>query len=219
MPTSRPKTERDVGVRQWAVLGAIAERPTHGYVITQMLAPEGVLGQIWTLSFQDVYKCIKQLVKLGFVAERGVEQGPGPERTVVAVTPRGRRSLHRFLQEPVEHVRDARSLLLLKLTLLDRAGADMGQLLDAQEARFQAVVEALEARRRTAGGAEQLVVQWRLSLSRAARDSVRDLGRPNAGAVGAGGGSHPSREWTWVYSGGRPEVPSLPIHHNGRLRL
>ena len=113
-------------MREWAVLGAVAERPTHGYAVAQLLAPEGALGQIWTLTRPDVYQSIKKLIKLGLISERSTEQGLGPDRTVLAVTPRGRRVVARWLKEPVEHVRDGRTVLLLKLMLLDRADADIG---------------------------------------------------------------------------------------------
>ena len=41
---------------------------------------------------------------------------PGTPRTILGPTPPGRRLLGRWLAEPVEHVRDVRSLLLLKLS-------------------------------------------------------------------------------------------------------
>ena len=53
-----------------------------------------------------------------------VEPGLGPQRTIYAATPQGRQAAENWLETPVEHVRDIRSHLLLKLALLDRAGAD-----------------------------------------------------------------------------------------------
>jgi hypothetical protein len=44
-------------------------------------------------------------------------------------TPEGRRVTEGWLREPVGHARDIRSELLVKLALLDRAGADPRELL------------------------------------------------------------------------------------------
>ena len=157
------------------MLGAVAERPTHGYAVARLLAPQGALGRIWTITRGDVYQSIKKLIKLGLISERSTEPGSGPDRTVLAVTPRGRRVVARWLKEPVEHVRDGRTLLLLKLTLLDRADGDMGPLIEAQRARFEPTVEALEVQCRRANGVELMVLRWRLESSRAALDFLRHL--------------------------------------------
>ena len=63
-----------------------------------------------------VYQVVKKLVQLGLIAERSTERSDrGPVRTIVAITPAGGRALRRWLEEPVDHVRDVRSMLLLKL--------------------------------------------------------------------------------------------------------
>jgi len=71
------------------------------------------------------------------------------------------------LDEPVEHVRDVRSLLMLKLLFLHRSGGDPGQLLEAEQALLEPVSEALEAQARELVGFERMLVQWRLESTRA----------------------------------------------------
>ena len=56
----------------------------------------------------------------------GTEPGLGPQRTVYAATAEGRGAADRWLYAPVEHIRQIRSELLLKLALLDRAGERPG---------------------------------------------------------------------------------------------
>ena len=152
----------------WAVLGAVAEGPTHGFAVSQLLAADGALGRVWTLPRPVVYQVIKKLVAAGLLAEQGVvHSSRGPARTMVAVTPAGRRALRRWLDEPVDHVRDVRSMLLLKLALLDRAGRDRGPLLAAQRARLETLVEALDGARDAAEGFDRVLAEWRISSSRA----------------------------------------------------
>src|SRR5262249_29671268 len=87
-------------------------------------------------------------------------------RALFKATPEGREELARWLSEPVDHVRDIRSLLLLKLVLLERAGLDNRQLLDAQRALTVPAVTAPEARLRARIGTAHACVRFRLETTR-----------------------------------------------------
>ena len=153
---------------EWAVLGVVGEGPTHGFAVSRLLAPTGQLGRIWTLPRPVVYQVIKKLLDQGLLRERGTESSAkGPVRTVVGMTPAGRAALRRWLQEPVDHVRDVRSLLLLKLALLDRSGGDPRPLVDAQRTRLAAQLEALAGARDAAEGFDRVMLEWRIASSRA----------------------------------------------------
>ena len=73
-----------------------------------------------------------------------------------------------WLDSPVEHIRDARSLLLLKLLFLERRQADPGPLLHAQRARFEAIVARLRAAVNEASGFDRTLLSWRLESATAA---------------------------------------------------
>jgi DNA-binding PadR family transcriptional regulator len=152
----------------WAVLGAVGEGPTHGFALAALLGPDGALGRVWTLPRPSVYQALKKLERLGLVAQRSMERSDrGPSRTVVSLTPKGRRTLARWLEQPVDHVRDVRSLLLLKLALLDRSGADPRPLLESQRARMDELLEALKRQRSTAKGFDRVLADWRLASAQA----------------------------------------------------
>ena len=70
----------------------------------------------------------------------------GPNRTILAPTAAGREALMRGSAEPVDHVRDVRSLLLLKLVFADRLDVDARPMLEAQHDANAASVAALEER-------------------------------------------------------------------------
>ena len=72
-----------------------------------------------------------------------------------------------WLTEPVEHVRDIRSLFLLKLALISRAEMDPMPLLQAQRAVVTPAVEALQSRLATSAGSERVFVRFRLESTRA----------------------------------------------------
>ncbi|MHB1474613.1 MAG: PadR family transcriptional regulator [Dermatophilaceae bacterium] len=158
----------DLSPAAWAVLGVVAEGPTHGFAVAQVLGGDGPLGRVWTLPRPLVYRELGKLVERGLVAERASERSEqGPVRRIVAITPSGRRAVRRWMVEPVDHVRDMRSSLLLKLALLERSGGDPRPLLEAQRRRLQPQVAGLERLRDQAAGFERVLAQWRLASSRA----------------------------------------------------
>jgi PadR family transcriptional regulator AphA len=78
----------------------------------------------------------------------------------------------------VEHVRDIRSHLLLKLALLDRAGDDPADLLRSQREVLQPITEAIEARRAGCGGFDATLLAWRRVTAVAALDFLDTITEP-----------------------------------------
>jgi PadR family transcriptional regulator AphA len=154
---------------EWAVLALCDEGPTHGFALAQALAPGGPAGRVWAVPRPVVYRALRRLGALGLVEELGVQESPaGPPRTRVRATAPARAAVDAWLAEPVEHVRDARSLLLLKLLFLDRRGRDAGALVAAQTQVYARIEERLRARLPAAAGFDRVLVSWRLESARAA---------------------------------------------------
>ena len=158
----------DLNPSEWAVLGVVAERPTHGFALAQVLGRDGPIGRVWTVPRPVVYQVIKKLETLKLIAGRKTEPGDrGPQRTVYGVTPAGRKALKEWMAEPVEHVRDVRSLLMLKLALLDRAGTDPTELASAQAARAKEQLDSLSLASEQAAGFDRVILEWRLAGTKA----------------------------------------------------
>ena len=161
---------------EWAVLGLVGERQTHGFALAQQLAPAGELGSVWTMARPAVYNAVNKLGALGLVCPVSSEPGArGPTRTVVSVTQSGREALEGWLERPVDHVRDVRSMLLVKLALLHRSGSDPSRLIGAQEARLAEQVASLSKARDESTGFDRVVVEWRLSSSRATLEFLHSV--------------------------------------------
>jgi PadR family transcriptional regulator AphA len=161
---------------EWAVLGVLAGEPAHGFAVARELAPGGSLGQVWTMSRPRVYRALADLAASGLIAPTGPAISErGPSRVVYAVTDGGRRRLDRWLETPVDHVRDVRSDLLLKLALYDRAGRSPRGLLEAQRTRLEALPDSLEAAGADAAGFDAVVLRYRMSAACAALAFVDDL--------------------------------------------
>jgi PadR family transcriptional regulator AphA len=155
---------------EWLVLSIISQRPAYGFAVAQRTARGGDLGRIWQIPKADDYRAIGRLLDAGLIVPEGTEPGLGPQRTVYTATADGRGAADRWLHAPVQHVRQIRSELLLKLALLERAGASPAGLLSAQRAVLEPIAQAIEARRATSTGFDATLLAWRRATAIAALD-------------------------------------------------
>jgi PadR family transcriptional regulator AphA len=149
----RPLTE-------WAVLCLLGEGRTHGFEVARVLSESGDLGRVWTVPRPLVYRAIDTLIADGLVVEDGEVPGRGPRRRLVRVTPAGRNAARRWLEQPVRHVREVRTELLLKLGLLHRAGRSPARLLARQRDALAPTVASLRAAP-GADGFDAVLAHWR----------------------------------------------------------
>jgi PadR family transcriptional regulator AphA len=178
---------RNLAPGEWAVLALLCERPAHGWALARQLSPTGELGSIWSLTRPLVYRSLEILEDRELIAPAGSERGArGPNRTIFRATPSGHGAVGEWLAEPVEHVREGRSLLLLKLVFAQRACVDPRPMLHAQHAALMDTIDSLEAKVRSSTGSEAILLRFRLESSRAVErfvDSVLGELEPAARAV------------------------------------
>lgn len=151
------------------MLALAAEGPSHGFAIARAMVSGGEIGRIYTVAKPAVYRAIERLLDAGLLKALGDEPGDrGPRRTPLAITAGGRRRLDTWLFQPVEHIRDLRTVFLVKLMLIDRAGLDPGDLLSAQIAAVRPIISSIEDRSRASAGRERAMQLWRAHSARAA---------------------------------------------------
>ena len=146
---------RERPLTEWVVLGLVAEGPTHGFALARLLARGGEVGRVWAATRPLTYRAMDRLAADGLIEPVRTEPGAGPPRTVHRATPAGRRALRRWLTRPVQHPREVRAELLVKLLLLERAGTPTGPLLAAQRQAFAGVLDSHR------GAASDSVSRWR----------------------------------------------------------
>jgi PadR family transcriptional regulator AphA len=160
-------SDRDLAPGEWAVLALLCERPAHGWALARQLAAGGELGSIWSLTRPLVYRSLEILEERGLVVPAGHEPGArGPNRTIFRATPTGHAAVSEWVYDPVEHVREGRSLLLLKLVFAQRACLDPRPLLTAQREALAGSIESLERRVRQSVGVETILLRFRLESTR-----------------------------------------------------
>ena len=166
---------RDLAPGEWAVLGLLGESPSHGFAISKELAIDGDIGEIWALPRPLVYRALGLLKARGLVTDVITEAGQGPNRTIMAATPEGLEALERWFEEPVIHVRDARSLLLLKLVYAERGGRDTRALLERQRDLVRPIAESHRRRISEAQGWKHTIELWRSECMDAVLDFTEKM--------------------------------------------
>jgi DNA-binding PadR family transcriptional regulator len=151
-----------LSLAEWLVLCLVSERPMHGFAIAYLLAEDGSLGRVWHVRKMVVYRAVRRLEELGLIVACDKQPtSQGPARVPLRATPEGRRAAGEWLRQPAGHARDIRSELLLKLALLDRAGADPRDLVRAQRGQLAPIAGALAGQVGNTTGFDQVLLQWR----------------------------------------------------------
>jgi hypothetical protein len=133
---------------------------------------------VWATRRPLVYRTLEILEGRELTRTAGTEvSATGPQRTLVETTEEGARRVAEWLREPVEHLRDARSELMLKLLFFDRRGGDAAPLLRAQRARLLELEVELRTALDEAECFARTLALWRAENTAAAIRFVDALGR------------------------------------------
>jgi PadR family transcriptional regulator AphA len=154
----------DLLLGEWACLGILYQAPTHGFAVAARLKPDADIGRIWSLSRALTYRSLDQLTVRELIQPIGEEPGiAGGIRTILTATRRGRALFRRWLHTPVDHVRDLRSELLLKIVLAAANDIDITDTIDAQRARITEFLATVDD-----GDTTDIVHLWRHESAAAA---------------------------------------------------
>jgi DNA-binding PadR family transcriptional regulator len=161
---------RDLSVTEHAVLGLLAEGPSHGFALSKQLAADSDVGRILTVRRPLVYRALDRLVDSGLAELVHTEKGSGPSRLIHRVTRNGRRESRSWLDRPVDHVREIRIEFLLKVALLIRARRSPGPLIAAQRTVLEPTLRVLDEL-----ATHDHVEIWRKHAARAAEAFLEEL--------------------------------------------
>lgn len=168
-------------VGEWAALGVVCARPTHGFALAARLTPTGDLGRVWSMSRALAYRCVDQLLARGLIEVVGEQPGAaGGPRTMLGATADGCRRLNQWLGAPVPHLRDYRSELLLKILISRENGVDPRPMLSAQRTHTVTLALALDGADKTAR-TDPVAVWRRESVASALRFIDQTLESESAG--------------------------------------
>ena len=133
-------TRNDPVLAEKVCLALVAEGPTHGWAVSTVIAPDGEIGRIWSLSRPLTYRALDQLVLDGLIVKSGTAPGAGRSRTLLDATELGRKASALWLEEPVALPKDVRTELLVKFALRARIGLASAPLAHKQRELFASLL-------------------------------------------------------------------------------
>lgn len=174
-----PATALTWSLADWTVLGLLTEQPRHGFALVKELGPDTLLGQVYSIPNPMIYRALRVLQERGMAAPMTEQASKlGPRRTPVAASREGLAQFRQWRLTPIDHFRDARILLRLKLHLTVRLGLDPLPLLQAQQQRFARLGRLLDNGPPAPEDREQALMQlWRAETSAATIGFVDDAVR------------------------------------------
>jgi len=107
---------------EYALLGFVYERPTHGYDIYQQLSAPSGLWQVWRMKQSQLYALLTKLEDEEYLVTTLQPQEARPPRKVYSLTAIGRAVFEQWLTSPVTHGRQMRLEFLAKLYFAYRQG-------------------------------------------------------------------------------------------------
>lgn len=161
------RESHDLLLGEWACLGLLYKKPSHGFAIAARLKPGSDIGRIWSLTRPLTYRALEQLQIHGYIEESGEEAGlAGGNRTLLTITKPGRAIFRTWINTPVVHLRDMRSELLLKLILADECGINLTEMLRTQRKNIKILQRNIESSLDNSNKNDAVLV-WRREIAEA----------------------------------------------------
>jgi len=145
------------------VLALIGEKPRHGFAVSKELETDPSLSAVIRARRPLVYRSINSLVDAKLIRETKTEPGDqGSPRVVYATTATGKNTTTTWLNDTVDHPRDARIELLAKFVLRSRRNLKNQQLAKRQKKLFEHQAAKLQTSANSATDDVRLVALWRV---------------------------------------------------------
>ncbi len=145
------------------VLALIGEKPRHGFAVSKELETDPSLSAVFRARRPLVYRSINSLVDAKLIRETKTEPGDqGSPRVIYAATATGKSTSAKWLNDTVNHPRDARIELLAKFVLRNRRALSSKQLATRQRKLFERQAANLQVAANSATDDVRLVALWRV---------------------------------------------------------
>ncbi len=162
--------KQEISVLEGACLTLVGNGATHGYEIAQHFRPATKLGVIYTVSRPVVYRALDVLVKKKYLASSKTTGSRGQLKLILKLTKTGDEIRKDWLNQPVQHIREIRTELLVKLVLRDESALSSQRFLSQQRATLHDVISGLLRDRD-----DSEVAVWRREQARAVARFLDEL--------------------------------------------
>ena len=130
---------------KFALLGLLAEGPKYGYEIKQEF--EGALGNVWSVSYGQLYPTLRRLSELEWVTKRTAPGKKAAEKNIYSITPKGKKKLDEWLLKPLRSSYKVKDEFTLKFLFFNKLPKD--KVLEYLRSQQQRTVMQKESFQRT----------------------------------------------------------------------
>jgi DNA-binding PadR family transcriptional regulator len=108
---------------KYALLGLLAESPKYGYEIKQKF--EGALGNVWSVSYGQLYPTLRRLSELEWVTKKTAPGKKAAEKNIYSITPKGKKKLDEWLLKPLRSNYKVKDEFTLKFLFFNKLPKDL----------------------------------------------------------------------------------------------
>ena len=107
---------------KFALLGLLAESPKYGYEIKRQF--EGALGNVWSVSYGQLYPTLRRLSELGWVTKKTEPGKKAAEKNIYSITEKGRKKLDEWLLKPLRTTYKVKDEFTLRFLFFSKLSPD-----------------------------------------------------------------------------------------------
>lgn len=107
---------------KYALLGLLAESPKYGYEIKRGF--EGALGNVWSVSYGQLYPTLRRLAELNWVTKKTEPGKKAAEKNIYSITEKGKKKLDEWLLKPLRSTYKVKDEFTLRFLFFSKLSAD-----------------------------------------------------------------------------------------------
>ncbi len=130
---------------KFALLGLLAESPKYGYEIKRRF--EGALGNVWSVSYGQLYPTLRRLSELGYVTKKTEPGKKAADKNIYSITEKGRKKIDEWLLKPLRSTYRVKDEFTLRFLFFSKLSP--GQVRDYLRAQREKTTLQKESYERT----------------------------------------------------------------------
>ncbi len=107
---------------KYALLGLLAESPKYGYEIKRRF--EGALGNVWSVSYGQLYPTLRRLSEQGWVTKKTEPGKKSAEKNIYSITEKGIGRLNEWLLKPLRNTYKVKDEFTLRFLFFSKLPKD-----------------------------------------------------------------------------------------------
>jgi PadR family transcriptional regulator, regulatory protein AphA len=107
---------------KFALLGLLAESPKYGYEIKRRF--EGALGNVWSVSYGQLYPTLRRLAELGWVTKKTEPGKKAADKNIYSITDKGKKKLDEWLLKPLRTTYKVKDEFTLRFLFFNKIPPD-----------------------------------------------------------------------------------------------